>query len=50
MIITIFKFFSGVLILYILSIFIGTTLAIILGFILVVAYIYLDLKKIKKDD
>ena len=50
MITTITKFFSGVLLLYLLSIFTGSTIAIIVGFLAASSYIYLDLKKIKKDD
>tara|TARA_Y100000748_G_scaffold192953_1_gene161561 strand:+ start:95 stop:250 length:156 start_codon:yes stop_codon:yes gene_type:complete len=50
MIATIIKFFSGVLLLYLLSIFTGSTIAIIVGFLAAIIYIYLDLKKIKKDD
>ena len=50
MIATIIKFFSGVLLLYFLSIFTGTTIAIVVGFLAAIIYIYLDLKKIKKDD
>ena len=46
----IIKFFFGVLLLYLLSIFTGTTIAVVLGFLAATTYIYLDLKKIKKDD
>ena len=48
MIVTIIKFFSGVLLLYLLSIFTGSTIAIIVGFLAAITYIYIDLKKIKK--
>ena len=50
MIVTIIKFFSGVLLLYLLSIFTGSTIAIIVGFLSAITYIYIDLKKKKKDD
>ena len=50
MIITIIKFFLGVFLLYLLSIFTGTGIAIIIGFLAAVTFIYFDLKKIKKDD
>ena len=50
MIATIINFFSGVLLLYLLSIFIGSTIAIIVGFLAAITFIYIDLKKIKKDD
>ena len=50
MIMKIVKFFIGVLTLYVLSIFTGVTIALILGFLIAVGYIYFDLKKIKKDE
>tara|TARA_Y100001970_G_scaffold267757_1_gene358151 strand:- start:1322 stop:1480 length:159 start_codon:yes stop_codon:yes gene_type:complete len=50
MILKIIKFFLGVFILYVLSIFTGVTTAIILGFVFAIGYIYFDLKKIKKDE
>jgi len=50
MIVTIIKFFSGVLLLYLLSIFTGLTIAIIVGFLAAITFIYIDLKNIKKDD
>ena len=49
MILKIVKFFLGVFALYVLSIFTGVTISIILGFIIAIGYIYFDLKKIKKD-